>query len=128
MRDAELIDMAVEGVGDAADVPWNSMSDPGAFAVGGPEEQAGGDPLPLTGAGVVVCLMGVRAVSEFGSRSAAEPNGRQCRGSPGPRRQLKSAKDKSTERIDGIVATIMAIGRAMVVQEKPQPEYRIYIA
>jgi phage terminase large subunit-like protein len=33
----------------------------------------------------------------------------------------KPAKDKSTERIDGIVATIMAIGRAMVAQEEPQP-------
>ena len=30
---------------------------------------------------------------------------------------LKPAKDKSTERIDGIVATIMAIGRALVAQE-----------
>jgi phage terminase large subunit-like protein len=33
------------------------------------------------------------------------------------------AKDKSTERIDGIVATIMAVGRALVAQEEPQPEY-----
>jgi phage terminase large subunit-like protein len=32
---------------------------------------------------------------------------------------LKPTKDKSTERIDGIVATIMAIGRAMVAQETP---------
>ena len=37
---------------------WNNMSDPGAFAVAGPEEQAGGaPPPPLAGAGVVVCLM-----------------------------------------------------------------------
>jgi hypothetical protein len=41
-----------------------------------------------------------------------------------PAGNLKPAKDKSTERIDGIVATIMAIGRAMVAQEEPQPSYR----
>jgi hypothetical protein len=34
---------------------------------------------------------------------------------------LKDRKDKSTERIDGIVALIMAIGRAMVAQKEPQP-------
>jgi hypothetical protein len=34
------------------------MSDPGAFAVAGTEEQEGGEPLPLAGAGVVICLMG----------------------------------------------------------------------
>jgi hypothetical protein len=38
-----------------------------------------------------------------------------------PAGNLKPAKDKSTERIDGIVAVIMAIGRAMVAQEEPQP-------
>jgi len=27
---------------------------------------------------------------------------------------------------DGIVAVIMAIGRAMVAQEEPQPMYQIY--
>jgi MSHA biogenesis protein MshQ len=32
---------------------WNNMSDPGAFAVAGPEEQQGGQPRPLAGAGVV---------------------------------------------------------------------------
>jgi hypothetical protein len=39
---------------------WNNMSDPGAFAVAGTEEQEGmhGEPPPLAGAGVVVCLMG----------------------------------------------------------------------
>ena len=31
-----------------------------------------------------------------------------------------------TERIDGIVAIIMAIGRAMVAQEEPQPEYSLF--
>jgi hypothetical protein len=37
---------------------WNNMSDPGAFAAAGPEEQQGGEPPLLAGAGVVVCLMG----------------------------------------------------------------------
>ena len=36
---------------------WNNMSNPGAFAAGA-EEQQGGEPPPLAGAGVVVCLMG----------------------------------------------------------------------
>jgi phage terminase large subunit-like protein len=44
-----------------------------------------------------------------------------------PAGNLKPAKDKSTERIDGIVALIMAIGRAMVVQEEPQPSYQMVI-
>jgi phage terminase large subunit-like protein len=44
-----------------------------------------------------------------------------------PAGHLKPAKDKSPERIDGIVALIMAIGRAMVVQEEPQPEYQMLI-
>ena len=39
---------------------WNNMSDPGAFAAAGAEEQEGGEPPPLAGAGVVVCLMGER--------------------------------------------------------------------
>jgi hypothetical protein len=43
-----------------------------------------------------------------------------------PAGNLKPAKDKSTERIDGIVASIMAIGRAMVAQEEPQPEYSMF--
>jgi ParB-like nuclease domain len=37
---------------------WNNMSDPGAFAVAGSEEQEGGEPPPLAAAGVVVCFMG----------------------------------------------------------------------
>jgi hypothetical protein len=37
---------------------WNKMSDPAAFAAAGAEEQKSGEPPPLTGAGVVVCLMG----------------------------------------------------------------------
>jgi hypothetical protein len=36
---------------------WNNMSDPAAFAMAGAEEQEGGEPPPLAGAGVVVCLM-----------------------------------------------------------------------
>jgi phage terminase large subunit-like protein len=43
-----------------------------------------------------------------------------------PAGNLKPAKDKSTDRIDGIVATIMAIGRALVAQEEPQPEYSLH--
>jgi hypothetical protein len=37
---------------------WNNMSDPGVFAATGAEEQQGGEPPPLAGAGVVVSLMG----------------------------------------------------------------------
>jgi phage terminase large subunit-like protein len=40
---------------------------------------------------------------------------------------LKPAKDKSTERIDGIVAIVMALGRAMVAQEDPQPSYQMFV-
>jgi phage terminase large subunit-like protein len=36
---------------------------------------------------------------------------------------LKPAQEQTAESIDGIVALIMAIGRAMVAQEEPQPEY-----
>jgi phage terminase large subunit-like protein len=43
-----------------------------------------------------------------------------------PAGNLKPAKDKSTERIDGIVALIMAIGRALVAQEEPQPEHFMF--
>jgi len=35
----------------------NNVSDPGAFAAAGTEEQAGGEPPPLAGAGGVVCLI-----------------------------------------------------------------------
>jgi phage terminase large subunit-like protein len=49
---------------------------------------------------------------------AATPSGAGwSRTSPCP--SLKPAKDKSTERIDGIVALIMAIGRAMLPGEQP---------
>jgi hypothetical protein len=37
---------------------WNNMSEPSAFAVADAEEQQGGEPPPLAGAGVVACLMG----------------------------------------------------------------------
>jgi phage terminase large subunit-like protein len=43
-----------------------------------------------------------------------------------PAGNLKPAKDKSTERIDGIVASIVALGRAMVAQKQPQPEYSMF--
>ena len=39
---------------------WNNMSDPGAFALTGTEEQEGGEQPPLAGAGAVVCVMGLR--------------------------------------------------------------------
>ena len=37
---------------------WSNMSDPGAFAAAAAEEQEGGEPPALSGAGVVACLMG----------------------------------------------------------------------
>jgi phage terminase large subunit-like protein len=53
-------------------------------------------------------------------------DGRQRRRREDRAGNLKPAKDKSTERIDGIVATIMAIGRAMLAQEEPEPEYSLH--
>jgi hypothetical protein len=48
-------------------------------------------------------------------RQSRDPlDGQQRRGRTGPAGNLKPAKDKSTERIDGIAATI---GRALVAQE-----------
>jgi phage terminase large subunit-like protein len=44
-----------------------------------------------------------------------------------PAGNLKPAKDKSTERIDGIVADIMATGRASVAEDEHQPEYKIFL-
>jgi phage terminase large subunit-like protein len=52
---------------------------------------------------------------------ATGPRGRGRHG-----RAQAQAKDKSTKRIDGIVALIIAIGRAMVAQEEPQPEYSLF--
>jgi phage terminase large subunit-like protein len=43
-----------------------------------------------------------------------------------PAGNLKPAKDKSTERIDGIVAIIMALGRAMLPGDAP-PSYQVLI-
>jgi phage terminase large subunit-like protein len=43
-----------------------------------------------------------------------------------PAGNLKPAKDKSTDRIDGIVALIMAIGRAMVAQDEPYVSYQLF--
>jgi hypothetical protein len=45
--------------------------------------------------------------------------------SPTIRREPGAAKDKSTERIDGIVSLI-GIGRAMVAPEQPQPLYQAF--
>ena len=42
-----------------------------------------------------------------------------------PAGDLKPAKDKSTERIDGIVSLIMAIGRVVAAHEEPQPLYQV---
>jgi phage terminase large subunit-like protein len=47
-------------------------------------------------------------------------------GAQDPAGNLKPAKDKSTERIDGIVAIIMATGRATVAEDEPQPEYSMF--
>jgi hypothetical protein len=47
------------------------------------------------------------------------------------RAQRQQAQDDSAQlgqqNIDGIVAAIMAIGRAMVAQEEPQPSYQMLI-
>ena len=43
-----------------------------------------------------------------------------------PAGNLKPAKDKSTERIDGIVALIMALGRAILPEEE-EPAYQVMI-
>ena len=43
-----------------------------------------------------------------------------------PAGNLKPAKNKSTERIDGIVAAIMAIGRALVAQDEPYVESSMF--
>jgi hypothetical protein len=41
-------------------------------------------------------------------------------------RLQRQGPDKSTECIDGIVPAIMAIGRALVAREEPQPEYSMF--
>ena len=53
-------------------------------------------------------------------------DGHRRRRRPGPAGNLKPAKDKSTERIDGIVVVIMAIGRAMVAEEEPHLAYSMF--
>jgi hypothetical protein len=50
-------------------------------------------------------------------------DGGQRRRRPGPAGNLKPAKDRSTERIDGILALIMAIGRALLRCEQPNFVY-----
>jgi hypothetical protein len=62
--------------------------------------------------------------ASFGASSSNDPVTRcwpPMSPSPGLREQLKPAKNKSTERIDDIVALISAIGRAMLAQEAPSP-------
>ena len=59
---------------------------------------------------------------ELGARMAANVAVAQD-----PAGNLKPAKDKSTKRIDRIVALIIAIGRAMVAQDEPQPSYQMLI-
>jgi len=39
---------------------------------------------------------------------------------------VKPSKKKSTERIDGIVAAIMALGRILVSKEEPEPDFTIH--
>jgi hypothetical protein len=105
---------------------WNNMSDPDAFAVAGAEEQEGGGAATTGRRGCRRLPDGVRA--GFGSdrvmplhRMAGNVDvGRD------PAGNLKPVKDKSIERIDGILATIVAIGRAMVAQEESQPEYSLF--
>jgi phage terminase large subunit-like protein len=56
---------------------------------------------------------------KYCSAHATRPSGSlEDRRRPGSAGNLKPAKDKSTDRIDGIVANIMAIGRAMLLQEQ----------
>jgi hypothetical protein len=58
------------------------------------------------------------------SRDGALPRRANVAVAQDPAGNLKPAKDKSTERIDGIVATIMAIGRALVARKSPSPSIR----
>jgi hypothetical protein len=53
-------------------------------------------------------------------------DGRQRCPTQDPAGNLKPAKDKSTDRIDGNVAAIMAIGHAMVAQEEPYVSYQLF--
>lgn len=45
-----------------------------------------------------------------------------------PAGNIKPAKDKSTERIDGIVALVMAIGRALANEVEPPKTYQLMFA
>ena len=68
-----------------------------------------------------------RRVQVLTWRQSRHPlDGRQRPVAQDPAGNLKPAKDKSTERIDGIVALVMAIGRALVAQEQPQPSYQVF--
>ena len=43
-----------------------------------------------------------------------------------PAGNLKPDKSKSTEKIDGVVALVMAVGRAVLHTDPPQPEYKVF--
>jgi phage terminase large subunit-like protein len=43
-----------------------------------------------------------------------------------PAGNLKPDKSKSSERIDGVVAMVMAVGRATMQVEPPKPSYQIF--
>jgi phage terminase large subunit-like protein len=61
-----------------------------------------------------------------GSLVNGSAHGLGSRRRPGSRRQSQARQGQGTERIDGIVALIMAIGRALVAQEEPQPMYQVF--
>ena len=44
-----------------------------------------------------------------------------------PNGNMAPDKSKATERIDGIVALIMGLGRAIVTQQTPTPEYTMFV-
>jgi phage terminase large subunit-like protein len=39
---------------------------------------------------------------------------------------MKPDKSKSTERIDGVVALVMGVGRAVLHTEPPEPSYQVF--
>jgi phage terminase large subunit-like protein len=67
-----------------------------------------------------------RRVQVLTWRQSRHPlDGRQRPVAQDPAGNLKPAQDKSTERIDGMSPLVMAIGRALVAQEQPQPSYQV---
>jgi len=43
-----------------------------------------------------------------------------------PAGNLKPDKSKSSEKIDGVVGLVMAVGRAVLHQEPPEPKYQVF--